>query len=71
MGHRTKKNDVKHRGESHLQPTYAITADESKIAALAYRLWQERGCPEGSPEVDWFEAERLLQSNTRTVSTAA
>ncbi len=28
------------------------------IAALAYALWLERGCPEGSPETDWFEAER-------------
>ena len=27
------------------------------IAALAYELWQARGCPEGSPEEDWFRAE--------------
>jgi hypothetical protein len=30
------------------------------IATLAYRLWQERGCPIGSPEEDWFRAEDLL-----------
>ncbi len=29
-----------------------------EIEKLAYRLWQERGCPFGSPEEDWFEAER-------------
>jgi len=28
-----------------------------EIAALAYSLWQARGCPEGSPEDDWFNAE--------------
>ena len=31
------------------------------IAALAYELWQARGCPDGSPEEDWFKAERKLQ----------
>ena len=39
---------------------------ESDIALLAYRLWEERGHPEGSPEVDWFEAERQLHSPTLT-----
>jgi hypothetical protein len=24
---------------------------------LAYDFWQERGCPFGTPEVDWFRAE--------------
>ena len=27
------------------------------IALLAYALWQERGCPEGSSEEDWFRGE--------------
>jgi hypothetical protein len=31
------------------------------IAALAYRYWQERGCPIGSPEEDWYRAERALR----------
>jgi hypothetical protein len=31
-----------------------------QIAALAYTLWQERGCPEGSAEEDWFRAEKEL-----------
>lgn len=30
------------------------------IALLAYTLWQERGCPEGSSEEDWFRAEQEL-----------
>lgn len=28
---------------------------------LAYRLWQERGSPIGSPEEDWFQAEKELR----------
>ncbi len=31
-----------------------------QMEALAYALWVERGCPVGSPEVDWSEAERRL-----------
>jgi hypothetical protein len=31
------------------------------IAALAYRYWQARGCPDGSPEDDWFKAEYELR----------
>jgi|HubBroStandDraft_1064217.scaffolds.fasta_scaffold82728_3 hypothetical protein len=27
-----------------------------KAAALAYRLWNERGCPIGSPDEDWLRA---------------
>jgi hypothetical protein len=27
------------------------------ITALAYEYWQRRGCPIGSPGLDWFKAE--------------
>jgi hypothetical protein len=30
------------------------------IQRRAYELWEERGCPEGSPDEDWFVAEREL-----------
>lgn len=36
----------------------------SDIAARAYELWQARGCPEGSPDEDWFHAVRELRSRT-------
>jgi hypothetical protein len=32
------------------------------VAKLAYKLWEERGRPLGSPEVDWFAAERAVYS---------
>jgi len=35
----------------------------AEIARLAYHLWQARGCPEGSPEQDWIEAEQTLVSH--------
>ena len=35
--------------------------NRQEIASLAYALWQERGCPEGSPEQDWIQAEAMLR----------
>ena len=35
-------------------------------AKLAYELWLRRGSPEGSPEEDWFEAERFLHADRTT-----
>jgi hypothetical protein len=32
-----------------------------QIAALAHALWYERGCPEGSPEEDWFKADQEIR----------
>jgi hypothetical protein len=32
-----------------------------QIRNLAYQLWLGRGCPVGSPEVDWLEAEEKVK----------
>jgi len=32
------------------------------IAVLAYVLWQQRGCLEGTAEQDWLDAEQQLKS---------
>jgi hypothetical protein len=37
------------------------------ITALARELWKARGCPEGSPQEDWFQAERALKSHAACV----
>ena len=43
----------------------ALVSDEpDQIAALAYLHWHARGCPDGSPEEDWFRAERELEGQT-------
>jgi|SwirhisoilCB2_FD_contig_41_13193906_length_262_multi_4_in_0_out_0_1 Protein of unknown function (DUF2934) len=34
--------------------------NQDDIARLAYALWQRRGCPDGSAEMDWLEAETQL-----------
>ena len=36
------------------------------IAALAHKLWEARGCPEGSPEEDWFHAAEKLRSRSHS-----
>ena len=37
--------------------------EHEQIAALAYALWEARGCPEGSSEVDWFQAEQEVTAS--------
>jgi Protein of unknown function (DUF2934) len=32
------------------------------VQKLAYQHWEKRGCPLGSPEVDWFEAEKAMRA---------
>jgi hypothetical protein len=44
------------------------TSMQEDVAKLAYGLWQERGGPQGSPEVDWLEAERKLRVSSEHVS---
>ena len=36
--------------------------EHRSIGELAYHLWQARGCPQGSAERDWLDAERQLRS---------
>lgn len=43
---------------------------QEQLAHLAYEYWTERGCPVGSPEVDWLRAESEIQ-NRRTLARAA
>ena len=42
------------------------TIPHSDIAALAYQLWHDRGCPDGSPEEDWFLAEENLKTQRKS-----
>lgn len=32
-------------------------SEHEMVARRAYRLWEERGRPFGSPEVDWYRAQ--------------
>jgi hypothetical protein len=53
-------------GASHSQ-ALEISMQED-IAKLAYALWQQRGCPQGSAIEDWLEAERSLLQSSEHVS---
>jgi hypothetical protein len=38
------------------------SVDEERIRVRAFELWQERGCPLGSPQDDWFAAKVSLEA---------
>ena len=40
----------------------ATGCDHEEVCQLAFSYWQARGCPEGSPEDDWFRPEHELSS---------
>jgi hypothetical protein len=63
--YRSQEHDGPHFGDEApavesepLETSSAPTTAE--IAERAYRLWIERGCPEGSDEQNWLDAEREL-----------
>ena len=41
---------------------------DDKIALRAYELWIARGSPIGSPEIDWFAAERTIQNGNASIA---
>lgn len=41
-------------------------AQSDQIAALAYKIWQEQGCPEGHEEQHWHQAEQALSHGSFT-----
>jgi hypothetical protein len=65
-----------------MDPTKTITSDtemqavrsesmhDGEVAAIAYEYWLRRGCPIGSPEMDWFQAEEEIQRRG-SIHTAA
>jgi len=40
------------------------TFGHQEIAARAHEIWMANGCPEGTAEVDWFQAARELRSRS-------
>ncbi len=67
-GHEQSRQALEHspgsNGHTHASTTgHGIAAfGHNDIASLAYELWQARGCPEGSPEEDWFHAAEQLRA---------
>jgi len=43
-----------------LIPDFPYEDRHEFVEILAYKLWAQRGRPLGSPDVDWFGAERAV-----------
>ena len=67
-GHELSRQALEHSQDAHQHTRTAAAAHgiaafgHHDIAALAYELWHARGCPDGSPEEDWFHAAEELRS---------
>jgi hypothetical protein len=61
-GHEHSRQALEHSQAAHRQTQLSVnrhgieTFGHREIAELAHRLWQARGCPDGSPEEDWNRA---------------
>jgi hypothetical protein len=40
----------------------AVGPTESEIATLAFQLWLDNGCPDGTDREDWIRAEAMLKT---------
>ena len=71
-GHEQSRLTAEHSpgDEQHVHPAtvgHGIEAfGHAEIAALANEMWRARGCPEGSPDEDWFRAARELRSRAHS-----
>jgi hypothetical protein len=46
-----------------LIPDFPYESRHEFVEKLAYKLWEQRGRPLGSPDVDWFAAERAVYAS--------
>jgi hypothetical protein len=44
-----------------------VTSMQENISTLAYGLWEQRGCSQGSADEDWLQAERNFRESTERV----
>jgi hypothetical protein len=47
------------------------SSDQKSVEVLAYEHWLARGCPVGSPEVDWLQAEEDLKARAEPATRVA
>ena len=45
---------------SAIQLSTYVRENKESVTELAHCYWLLRGCPEGSPEVDWYRAEEAI-----------
>ena len=56
----SESNKIEKQQRIELTPDFLGESRHEFVARLAYQYWERRGMPLGSPEVDWFAAERAL-----------
>lgn len=49
-----------------LIPDFSYESRHEFLENLAHKLWVQRGSPIGSPEIDWFAAERMVYASLET-----
>jgi hypothetical protein len=59
MSNRTQPLDK----QVELIPDFPYESRREFVERLAFKLWVERGSPHGSPEIDWFAAERAVYNS--------
>jgi len=73
-GHAHSRQLLEHSQAAHLQTQLAVnrhgikTFGHHETAELAYELWTKRGCPQGSPQEDWFCATDELLARAHGAS---
>ena len=58
-----RKTDIEEKPSNTALPK---EPQENEIAVAAYYLWENRGCPIGSDQDDWFRAEEELKNAQRS-----
>lgn len=49
-----------HASDSAIEDEVDASLEDGDVARHAYHLWEQRGCPEGCPDEDWYRAKREL-----------
>jgi len=63
--HERSRQALEQSKNRYLQSLQTHEANQQQIVALAYELWQARGCPQGSPEEDWYRAVEQLRHTSK------
>lgn len=58
----TEDSQNEARGQWQKPMTHSYESRQEFVQQLAYQYWEKRGRPLGSPQVDWFAAEKDLRS---------
>jgi hypothetical protein len=70
--HEHSRQALEHSQAAHQQTQTATVGHgiaafgQKEIEALAFQIWQAKGCPEGTAEADWQEAAKELRSRAHT-----